>query len=187
MSGDGKWIGVDLDGTLARDDGELWAIGPPVPGMLAMVRLWLAAGEDVQVVTARVAGSGRVDPDGVADDEAFAERQRVLVEAWLLEHVGRVLPVRATKDFMMRALWDDRAVRVIANRGVSSDAVLWGWILGLKRGTCWCEAGVGNPMVPQCSETCQAIAATARRIEELEDERFVVGGGALHPKGLTGQ
>jgi len=33
----------------------------------------------------------------------------------------------------------------------------------LKRGSCWCEAGIGNPMV-KCGETC-------RKIKELLNEK----------------
>ena len=50
------WIGVDLDGTLAEDNGYDGPtdIGPPVPGMVERVKEWLAKGREVRVVTARV-------------------------------------------------------------------------------------------------------------------------------------
>jgi hypothetical protein len=50
------WIGVDLDGTLARYD--RWRgvqhIGEPVPAILDEVRKWLAIGHEVRIFTARV-------------------------------------------------------------------------------------------------------------------------------------
>lgn len=52
------YIGVDLDGTLAEYHG--WgddSIGAPVPKMLARVKKWLAEGQEVRIVTARVSGA----------------------------------------------------------------------------------------------------------------------------------
>jgi hypothetical protein len=48
-----------------------------------------------------------------------AERkdQRSMIRAWCAIHLGRKLPVTASKDFMMAELWDDRAVAVEPNTG----------------------------------------------------------------------
>jgi len=50
------WIGVDLDGTLAKSvkaqNGE--EIGGPIHPMVQLVKVWLARGEDVRIFTARV-------------------------------------------------------------------------------------------------------------------------------------
>jgi hypothetical protein len=109
----GKWIGVDVDGTLA-DDSELLpdtrSIGRPIPRMVARVRAWLACGIEVRIVTARVAGPYT---------EGFNEAdQRKRVQAWCAEHVVVVLAVQANKDFLMHALYDDRAVRILRNTGL---------------------------------------------------------------------
>jgi hypothetical protein len=106
MSG---WIGVDLDGTLAVNEHHYvpGQIGKPVPLMLERVKAWLRSGEDVRIFTARVA-----DPESLA-----AAEERVAIEAWCAEHVGRVLPVTATKDYEMIQCWDDRAVGVEQNTG----------------------------------------------------------------------
>lgn len=104
MSG---WIGVDLDGTLARYEG--WKgdlIGEPIPAMQARVKRWLAAGKEVRIFTARAQNH----PDQIP-----------LIEAWCREHLGQVLPVTATKDYAMVELWDDRAVQVIPNVGEPVD------------------------------------------------------------------
>jgi hypothetical protein len=97
------WIGVDLDGTLAYYD--CWRgvdhIGAPVPAMLLRVKGWLMAGEDVRIFTARAS-----DPAAVP-----------AIDAWCLEHVGRVLPVTNVKDFQLVVLYDDRAIGVEANTG----------------------------------------------------------------------
>lgn len=105
MSG---WIGVDLDGSLAYYDG--WKgpdhIGDPIPLMADRVKEWLAEGQEVRVVTARMA-----DPKtAVIFCEAFAK--------WSREHFGVVLPATASKDFAMVALYDDRAYRLQENTGV---------------------------------------------------------------------
>lgn len=110
MSGRG-WIGVDLDGTLARSDHGQRAfghgyVGAPIPLMVARVQAWLAAGEDVRILTARV---------NTAED--LATEARLAIGAFCLEHFGRELPVTASKDYGMVALYDDRAVQVVENTG----------------------------------------------------------------------
>jgi len=51
-----EWIGVDLDGTLARYEGWKGAdhIGAPVPAMLARVKEWRSNGIEVRIFTARI-------------------------------------------------------------------------------------------------------------------------------------
>ena len=114
MSTHKGWIGVDLDGTLALY-GE-WQgfahIGEPVPLMAARVAVWLDAGHDVRIFTARV-GPGKTPEDTQASKDA--------IDAWTLKHFGQTLPVTATKDFNMVQLWDDRAVQVISNTGLRVD------------------------------------------------------------------
>jgi len=101
------WIGVDLDGTLARyDRGKRpLGIGEPIPAMVERVKRWLAEGKyDVRVFTARVASE---DP-----------QIRRAVEDWCEKHVGVRLQVTNVKDYEMVELWDDRAVQVRTNTGV---------------------------------------------------------------------
>lgn len=102
------WIGVDLDGTLAKYSG--WRgpdhIGEPIDPMVARVVQWLAEGKDVRIFTARVACG---EP----------ERSVVIaaIGAWCQEHFGCVLPVTNEKDMHMIQLWDERAVGVETNTG----------------------------------------------------------------------
>lgn len=111
MSG---WIGVDLDGTLAKY-GE-WKgaehIGEPIAPMVERVKRWLAEGREVRIFTARVAGPRQ---------EMGVEATRAAIERWCLQHIGAVLPVTNEKDYGMVELWDDRAVQVEMNTG---------WIIG---------------------------------------------------------
>jgi hypothetical protein len=103
------WIGVDLDGTLAHDDG--WKgpehIGPPIPAMLARVQAWRAAGQRVKIFTARA------QPADYADH----------VRGWLQEHGLGDLEVTNVKDFGCLQLWDDRAIQVRVNTGQRADGL----------------------------------------------------------------
>jgi translation initiation factor 2 alpha subunit (eIF-2alpha) len=112
MSG---WIGVDLDGTLARYSGwqgELH-IGEPVPAMVQRVKHWLDAGRHVKIFTARV-WDGAKNLDGSPRDITPV---RQAIESWCEQHLGEKLEVTCTKDYGMIALYDDRAFHVIPNTG----------------------------------------------------------------------
>jgi lantibiotic modifying enzyme len=107
------WIGVDLDGTLARYDGwqgELH-IGEPIEPMVKRVTAWLAQGIEVRIFTARVsANQGRTT-------ETVKEIERTIKE-WCLKHIGIALTVTCCKDFGMIELYDDRCKQVIPNTGL---------------------------------------------------------------------
>ncbi len=103
------WIGVDLDGTLVKYDGQAFSsthVGEPVPLMLERVKGWLADGIDVKIFTARVASTS-----------ANREDARAAIQAWCREHIGEELDVTAEKDYGMIQLWDDRCVQVEENTG----------------------------------------------------------------------
>lgn len=113
------WIGVDLDGTLAHyDKWVAWnVIGEPVPRMMDRVRAWLAEGKRVRIFTARVA---------FAEDTCYVTSQPFtraditkVVQDWLELHGLPRLPVTHEKDFQMTELWDDRAVQVVPNTGLT--------------------------------------------------------------------
>lgn len=110
MSTEKGWIGVDLDGTLAHYDGckGVEHIGEPIPAMVLRVRTWLAAGQEVRIMTARV--FGELDPS------VFPHNTR-RIKAWCFKHIGLELDVTCVKDYQMLELWDDRAVRVVMNTG----------------------------------------------------------------------
>ncbi|MGN6103515.1 MAG: hypothetical protein ACTHU0_00180 [Kofleriaceae bacterium] len=102
------WIGVDLDRTLAyHEPGQgVDDVGFPIPKMLERVKRWLAEGQEVRIVTARV-----------APEWNDVSAQRALIQAWCVEHLGEALPVQCHKDGAMLQLWDDRAVAVVPNDG----------------------------------------------------------------------
>ncbi|MBB5031437.1 hypothetical protein [Prosthecobacter vanneervenii] len=98
------WIGVDLDGTLARTDTTLHPlqIGPAVLPMLKRVRYWVKTGRTVKIFTARAGDPG-------------SER---MIHQWCERHGLPRLEITNRKDHQMIALWDDRAVGVLRNAGV---------------------------------------------------------------------
>lgn len=99
-------ICVDLDGTLAtysKFKGPT-VIGAPIPAMVERVKQMLAKGEDVRIMTARVAD----DKDG---------KSTRAIQAWCQRYLGRVLPITNVKDQHTKAIYDDRAVAVEKNTG----------------------------------------------------------------------
>ena len=99
------WIGVDLDGTLAKY--ESWQgpthIGEPIGPMVRRIQDWLVRGIEVRIFTAR---AYRAEPEVIG-----------AIQDWSHRHIGTRLAVTCTKDYAMMELWDDRAVRVVANTG----------------------------------------------------------------------
>lgn len=99
----GGWIGVDLDGTLAKYGGWVGPdhIGEPIEPMLARVKAWLIEGKDVRIFTARAGFPDQIPP----------------IVAWMEKHGLGKLPITNVKDFTMIELWDDRCVHVEMNTG----------------------------------------------------------------------
>lgn len=98
------WIGVDLDGTLAKCEPNKSPrhIGDPVPQMLKRVRHWINTGRTVKIFTARA---------GDPHDE-------ISIHQWCVRHGLPKLEITNRKDHKMLALWDDRAVGVVRNTGL---------------------------------------------------------------------
>lgn len=108
------WIGVDLDGTLAHhDDNWIGDIGAPIEHMVARVKRWLLAGITVRILTARV------HPDWDRDNKHLDA-----IQDWCLKVFGQRLAVTCMKDPNMLALWDDRAVAVVRNTGLTQQELM---------------------------------------------------------------
>ncbi|MGE9292675.1 hypothetical protein [Ruficoccus sp. ZRK36] len=97
------WIGVDLDGTLARFKSwkGLRHVGRPIPMMRMRIQRWLAAGYKVKIVTAR----------------ASLPESHPPILKWLRKHKIGELEITNRVDMDMVELWDDRAVHVRRNTG----------------------------------------------------------------------
>lgn len=97
-----RWIGVDLDGTLAEITGSTGKrIGKPVQPMLDRVKRWLANGKAVNIMTARKLDQGQVEE----------------LERWLKRYGIEKCGITNSKDPDMLELWDDNALRVERNTG----------------------------------------------------------------------
>jgi hypothetical protein len=96
-------IAVDLDGTLAKDDGwqGISHIGDPVPAMLARVKEWIGRGKNVVIFTAR------------ANDKAAIP----YIEEWLKANGIGGLKITNVKTGDIDEIWDNIAVRVEKNTG----------------------------------------------------------------------
>jgi hypothetical protein len=107
------WIGVDLDGTLARYDTwkHILNIGEPIWPMVERVKQWLSEGKCIKIMTARITPPYYGAP-GITTDMIVSAIQD-WTEAW----IGQRLEVTATKDLHMIELWDDRCVQVEPNIG----------------------------------------------------------------------
>lgn len=112
-----EWIAVDLDGTLFTHHGWLaWnKFGEPIAPMVERVKKWLAEGKCVKIFTARVAGN--MPNCLVTGEPVTVGMMTSAVQDHLEKHGLPRLECTATKDHLMVALWDDRAVQVIPNTG----------------------------------------------------------------------
>ena len=107
------WVGVDFDGTLARTDNPghfepPYPLGGPVVGMVELVQSLLAAGVTVKIFSARA-----IEPASIP-----------LLQDWSERHgLGR-LEVTNQKDYFLIRYYDDRAIQICANHGLSVAAAL---------------------------------------------------------------
>ncbi len=103
-----RWVGVDFDGTISRDDAEghflpPYPLGKPIPEMISMVKSLLDAGVTVKIFSARAC-----EPESIPHLQDWAEQHGL----------GR-LDVTNSKDFDLIRFYDDRAIQVVPNRGKS--------------------------------------------------------------------
>ena len=109
-----RWIGVDFDGTLATSIARTtpYELGLPILEMVARVRYWIWCGYTVKLFTARMCPISKTTNQ--VRDLALMEAK---LRDWCREHIGHELECVNAKDGLMEVLWDDRAVRVIADTG----------------------------------------------------------------------
>ncbi len=99
---DKKWIGIDLDGTLAETGKDIRGIGEPIQTMIDFLNNLLDEGRyDVKIFTAR------------ADSEDGVNA----VKSWLKKHDLPDLEITNQKDRYTAYIFDDIAIRVKRNKG----------------------------------------------------------------------
>lgn len=108
-----SWIGIDLDGTLAyynHLDFDPDCIGDPIPEMVNRVKRYLNDGLWVKIFTDRVAWKTGIELEDTIK----------IIQNWTEEHIGERLEVTCQKDRDMLMFFDDRAIQVIQNTGLTT-------------------------------------------------------------------
>lgn len=110
----GPWIGFDLDGTLAVHGKYAGPtlIGTMIERMKEIIIEWINQGYRVKIVTARMSHEKTRD----ASQEA--------IQDWLEDNGLPRMECTCEKDYKMLRLYDDRAVQVIPNTGVTLEEVV---------------------------------------------------------------
>jgi hypothetical protein len=163
-------VAVDLDGTLAKDSG--WKgpehIGEPVKPMLDLVNKLLDDGEDVVIFTARV-----------HDGEKSTKEH---IKQWLKDHDLPDLEITNEKRPDMEKFYDDKAVAVEKNKGVSESEEAGAWFVsyrpqrggGTKLAVAMAE-GKARPHV-LTKEIRKALESiTGRRMSWSNDDIMITG------------
>jgi len=110
----GRWIGFDLDGTLATQKKGQIGIGKPVPKMVTLLRRYLKAGVWVKIFTARAHPSWLVYH--IIKASQYTPSGEVL--EWLIKNqLPSTLEITCEKDAKMYRLYDDKAIQVRKNTG----------------------------------------------------------------------
>lgn len=93
-----KIIAVDLDGTLSKTTTD-GSIGDPIKAMVDRINDWHDAGREVVIFTAR------------------GDTEWRKIDAWLKLNGLPALNVTNIKSPEFSAIWDNRAIRVVADGG----------------------------------------------------------------------
>ena len=104
-------LAVDLDGTLAEYHG--WQginhIGKVIPKMRDRVLAWQAKGITIVVFTARVSG----------DDAEEVIMATKFISNWIIANGMAAMEITCIKKKQFKQIWDDRAIQIIPNTGIS--------------------------------------------------------------------
>ena len=105
-----SWYGFDLDGTLAYYPPSVGYIGEPIFKMVEKLKEHLRSGDSIRIVTARVCSM-------YPERDKQANRSRI--DAWCIFYFGQTFPITAEKDYDMVRLYDERAVEIVHNLGIT--------------------------------------------------------------------
>ena len=110
------WIGVDIDGTLAKYEGwKGWDhIGDPIPETVKKVNTWLNKGIKVCIFTARTSEVSR------ARNNITFEQMKEVIDNWCEKNLGFKLPIKKEKDCWMLGAIDDSIVQMDKNTGIAT-------------------------------------------------------------------
>lgn len=107
-------IAVDLDGTLAHYDGwkGISHIGNPIPEMVAKIHAAHMEGKEIWIFTARLS------------DPSEAPEAMESIKMWLDHYEIPFAGMTATKHKFFKEFWDDRAITIVKNTGLSIEETL---------------------------------------------------------------
>lgn len=108
-----RWIGFDLDSTLAVMNGfKGWHhIGEPVEPMINLAKKYLEMGIKVKVFTARASA------ESLSCSKIKFEQLEKVIQDWTEKNIGQRLEVTDHKDCFMLKFYDDSCVQVVPNTG----------------------------------------------------------------------
>lgn len=110
------WIGVDIDGTLAKYEGwKGWDhIGDPIPETVKKVKTWIDKGITVCIFTARTSEVSR------ARNNITFEQVKEVIDNWCKKNLGFTLPIKKEKDCWMLGAIDDSIIQMDNNTGIAT-------------------------------------------------------------------
>ncbi|MCX6752049.1 MAG: hypothetical protein NTZ87_00915 [Candidatus Nomurabacteria bacterium] len=110
-----RWIGFDLDGTLAINPphGKFnpKIIGNPISPMIELLQKYINEGKEVKIFT------GRVSTNGTILSVYNAIITRYFIQKWCKKNIGKKMDIVSTKDFKMKLLYDDSVIQVKTDTG----------------------------------------------------------------------
>lgn len=108
-----RWVGFDLDGTLAKyDTWRGWDyVGEPIPAMVKIVKDLMAKGITCKVLTARASKVSLAK-----NNIQFSQLEKV-IQDWTEKHIGIRMEVVSEKDYLLVSFYDDKCVQVEMNTG----------------------------------------------------------------------
>ena len=108
-----RWVGFDLDSTLAYNKGfKGWShIGEPIKPMIDLAKKYIEMGVKVKVFTARAS------PESLGCSKIKFEQLEKVIQDWTEKHIGQRLEVIDHKDAFMIKSYDDSIVQVVPNTG----------------------------------------------------------------------
>lgn len=155
------YIMFDLDGTLSHWDEKEWEergfeyIGKPISSMISLVKAYLAEGFNVKIFTARAE-----NPESIP-----------FIRAWLKENeLPEDLDITYVKDYQCEIFYDDRAVGIVQNMGVTDSQQM---IMFLVEPIKNCVTKYLNSRVNKLSKLStedRAIAEVVKRLRMVAEE-----------------
>jgi hypothetical protein len=154
-----KWIGVDLDRTLAKytEWEGCTSIGDPVEPMVERVKQLIKDGHKIKILTARVSPSNNHEDL----NEVIST-----IKKWCKKHIGQELEITCEKNNRMDIFYDDIAAHIFPNTGIPliKDVIKIGFV------------GYSNESKYNESEAKKIIKNIFDKLEKFDQDLQIVSG-----------